>query len=147
MLFSCKKQKNVRYKKGYPDIVCWLQKGVPRHCLLVTKRGTQTLFVGYKSGYPDTVGWLQKGVPRHNTATVLLPQQHHIITTTPLSYYHYTTTVLSPQHHHVITTTPLSYQFRSKWYLCARKSSHALHLVTQTFSPTLPLKQFQCSSD
>ena len=39
----------------------------------------------------------------------------------------------------------VSVQFSSRWYLCARKSPYALHPVSEV-SPTLPLKQFQCSS-
>ena len=33
------------------------------------------------------------------------------------------------------------------WYLCARKSPNALHACFSEISPTLHLKQFQCSSD
>ena len=37
--------------------------------------------------------------------------------------------------------------FSSRWYLCAQKSPHALHLASQKLPPTWPLKQFRCSSD
>ena len=40
-----------------------------------------------------------------------------------------------------------SVHFCSKWYLCARKSTYALHPICQKFPPMLPLKQFQSSSD
>ena len=38
-------------------------------------------------------------------------------------------------------------RFSSRRPLCARKGPYALHSVPQKFPKTLPLKQFQCSSD
>ena len=35
----------------------------------------------------------------------------------------------------------------TRWYLCGRKTPNALHACFSEISPTLHLKQFQCSSD